>query len=547
MAEHGPLAVADGDEVCRLRAALAEAERLSAARAELVAITSHELREPMNGVLGMARLLRETVLDEEQRSYVETIVGSAETLLTVINDVLDLSRVDAGRLDIVEISYELAPLLARLEALLAPRARQKGLSFGVRLGEGLPRVVRGDPGRLRQVLLNLVGNAVKFTERGSVEISADAAGPSQARRLRLAVRDTGPGIEPAALERLFTAFAQADARVGRVHGGSGLGLMIARRLSEAMGGELRVESGAGGGTCFVVDLPLAEQAEDGAAAAPAAYRVEVSLAGASLLVVDPQRRIRQFVQALASGWGMTARAAERGGEALLALRDAADRGAAYDYVVCDRELPDIGGEALARAIRGEPALAGARLVMLVASGIRGDAMKASAAGFDAYLQKPVRAQTLLDCLRRLRLSDRGGTLVTAHSLSDDRPAPLRILLVDDNAVNVRLARIMLERAGHRVLTAADGAAAVDMAASSDLDLVLMDVQMPVMDGLEAARRIRALPDRKRASLPIVAVTANALQGDVERCLGVGMVGHVGKPFDRAALLGAVDRWSRRAA
>ena len=245
MTEHAPLAVADGDEVCRLRAALAEAERRSTARAALVAITSHELREPMNGVLGMARLLRETVLDEEQRSYVETIVGSAETLLTVINDVLDLSRVDAGRLDIVEISYELAPLLARLEALLAPRARQKGLSFGVRLGEGLPRVVRGDPGRLRQVLLNLVGNAVKFTERGGVEISADAAGPSQARRLRLAVRDTGPGIEPAALERLFTAFAQADATVGRVHGGSGLGLMIARRLSAAMGGELRVESGAG--------------------------------------------------------------------------------------------------------------------------------------------------------------------------------------------------------------------------------------------------------------------------------------------------------------
>ena len=543
MAEHGPVAIED--EARRLRAALAEAERRSAARAELVAITSHELREPMNGVLGMARLLRETVLDEEQRSYVDTIVDSAEKLLTVVNDVLDLSRVDAGRLDIVEIPFELAPMLARLEALVAPRARQKGLSFGVRLAEGLPRVVRGDPGRLRQVLLNLVGNAVKFTERGGVGITVDVEGAPEARRLRLTVHDTGPGIDPAALERLFTAFAQADATVGRVHGGSGLGLMIARRLTEAMHGVLRVEAAIGGGTCFVVDLPLLEQPEAGPAAD--AGQVEVSLAGASLLVVDAQRRICQLVQGLAASWGMTARAAERGGEALLILRDAADRGAAYDFVVCDRELPDIGGEALARSIRAEPGLAGARLVMLVASGIRGDAVKAAAAGFDAYLQKPVQAQTLLDCLRRLRLPGHGGALITAHSLSDDRPAPLRILLVDDNAVNVRLARIMLERAGHDVLTATDGAAAVAAVASNDLDLVLMDVQMPIMDGLEATRRIRALSDRRRASLPIVAVTANALEGDVERCLDVGMAGHVGKPFDRAALLGAVERWGRRAA
>ncbi|HMR29787.1 MAG TPA: response regulator [Geminicoccaceae bacterium] len=544
MAGHASVAVERDDEVRSLRAALAEAERRSAARAELVAITSHELREPMNGVLGMARLLRETVLDDEQRSYVETIVGSAETLLTVINDVLDLSRVDAGRLEIVETPFEFAPLLARLETLMAPRARQKGLSFGVGLADGLPRAVRGDPGRLRQVLLNLVGNAVKFTERGGVEVVADTDGPP-ARRLRLVVRDTGPGIEPAALERLFTAFVQADATVGRIHGGSGLGLMIARRLTEAMGGELRVESDLGRGTRFVVELPLL--AESGADTPAAGVQAELSLAGASLLVVDPQRRIRQFVQGVATGWGMTARAAERGGEALLILRDAADRGAAYDFVVCDRELPDIGGEALARSIRAEPGLAGARLVMLVASGIRGDAMKASAAGFDAYLQKPVRSQTLLDCLRRLRLPDRGSTLITAHSLSDDRPAPLCILLVDDNAVNVRLASILLERAGHRVLTATDGAAAVEVARSNDLDLVLMDVQMPVMDGLEATRRIRALPDPQKAGLPIVAVTANALEADVERCRQAGMIGHVGKPFDRAALLDAVDRWGRDAA
>ena len=528
-----------------LRFALAEAERRAAARAELLAITSHELREPMNGVLGMARLLRETVLDAEQRSYVETIVGSAETLLTVVNDVLDLSRIDAGRLEIVDTAFELAPLLGRLEALLGPRACQKGIALAVRLSPSLPKAMTGDPGRLRQILLNLLGNAVKFTERGGVEIAVEAVdGGAAGRRLRITVRDSGPGIEPAALERLFAAFAQADATVARVHGGSGLGLMIARRLAEAMQGALRVEANPGGGACFLLDLPLREVDERLLAAQGCG---DASLAGAALLVIDPQARTRELVQAWANSWGMNARAAADGREGLLLLREAADRGMAFDFVLCDRELPDLGGEALARAVRGEPALAHAGLVMLVASGIRGDAMKASAAGFDAYLPKPVAAQTLLDCLRQLRSPGRGATLITSHSLSDARTAPLRILLVDDNAVNVKLARIMLERAGHRIISAGDGAAAVAAVAEADLDLVLMDVQMPVMDGFEATRRIRRLPDPARAAVPIVAVTANALQGDAERCLAHGMDGYVGKPFDRAGLLGAIERWGRHAA
>jgi CheY-like chemotaxis protein len=310
-----------------------------------------------------------------------------------------------------------------------------------------------------------------------------------------------------------------------------------------MGGRLRVEGGTGG-ACLVVELPLLEEAEPAPAPGEGG---ETSLSGATILIVDPQPRTRELVRDLAAGWRMTARTAEGGSEALMILRDAADRGAAYDFVVCDRELPDLGGEALARSIRSEPALAHAGLVVLVASGIRGDAMKANAAGFDAYLPKPVRAQTLLDCLRRLRAPGRTGALITSHSLSDTRPSPLSILLVDDNAVNVRLAQIMLERAGHRVVAAADGAAAVAAVAAADFDLVLMDVQMPVMDGFEATRRIRGLADRRKAAVPIVAVTANALQGDIQRCLGTGMDGYVGKPFDRAALLGAVDRWGRRAA
>ena len=414
------------------------------------------------------------------------------------------------------------------------------------MSPGLPRVVHGDPGRLRQVLLNLLGNAVKFTERGGVEVDVNTfADESGSRRLEVVVRDSGPGIAPAALERLFTAFGQADATVGRVHGGSGLGLMIARRFAEAMGGTLRVDGPEKGGARFVLDLPLNAVLDP--AASTVLSGLEVSLAGATLLVVDPLARTRDLVRGLAASWGMTARAAERGREALLLLRDAADRGAAYDFVVCDRELPDMAGDEVAKAVREDRAMAHAGIVMLVASGIRGDAMKASAAGFDAYLPKPVQAATLLDCLRRLRRPGRGASLITSHSLSEAQQGPLRILLVDDNPVNVKLARIMLERAGHQVAAAADGAAALAAVVEAEHDLVLMDVQMPVMDGFEATRRIRALSDPRRSRTPIVAVTANALQGDADRCLGEGMDGYVGKPFDRAALLGAIERWGRRAA
>jgi CheY-like chemotaxis protein len=532
------------DEIARLRAALAEAERRAAGRAAFLAAMSHELREPMNGVLGMARLLRDTVLDEEQRGYVETIIGSAENLLTIVNDVLDLSRVDAGRLELEDLPFAPAAFLARIEALMRPRAARKGLELVVRVDPALPHALRGDPGRLRQVLVNLVGNAIKFTERGGVEIEATMGraadgGPT----LVLEVRDTGPGIPPGAFARLFTAWGQAGPATTRLFGGSGLGLMVARRLTEAMGGVLTAANRPDGGARFVVTLAL--RAAD-PVAEPIAGR-EVSLAGASLLIVDAQRRTRELLRRLASGWGTLALAVERGEVALQRLCEAADRGSPVDIVVIADELPDLAAEALARKIRGEPRLAHGALVLLAASGIRGDAARATAAGFDAYLPRPVTATTFLDCLLALRGPHRAGALITVHSISEGRARPLRVLLVDDNEVNRRLAGIMLERAGHHVLMAENGAVAVERAAADELDLVLMDVQMPVMDGLEATRRIRALPEPRRAAVPIVAVTAEVMRGDDARCVAAGMDGHVGKPFDRARLLAAVERWGRRAA
>ncbi|MFO1066956.1 MAG: response regulator [Geminicoccaceae bacterium] len=528
------------NELAALRAQVAAAEARSAARAAFLAMVSHEIREPMNGVLGMARLLRDTVLDAEQQAHVGTIVDSAETLLTIINDVLDLSRVDAGRLEIAALPFALEPFLARLEALLRPRAAARGLGLAVSLDPALPRAVLGDPGRLRQVLLNLLGNALKFTERGGIALTCrKGAG----ERLVIEVQDSGPGIAADALARLFGAWGQADAAVTRLFGGSGLGLMLAQRLCEGMGGRLAVAPGEGGGCRFTVDLPLQPAPETAATA-----EAEVSLAGAALLVVDADARTRLRLRALAAGWGMVARDADSATAALALLREAADRGAAFDIVLVDRGLPDGGAGALATRIRAEPALAHAVLVQLAGPGLRGDAARAAAAGFAAYLRKPVAAATLLDCLRTLRRPDRGaGGLITEHSLSDGRAAPLRLLLVDDNPVNLRLAGILLERAGHAVATAGDGVAAVEAVARDRFDLVLMDVQMPVLDGLEAARRIRALPDAARARVPIVAVTANAMQGDAATCRAAGMDGFVAKPFDRATLLSTVERLARRAA
>jgi CheY-like chemotaxis protein/anti-sigma regulatory factor (Ser/Thr protein kinase) len=538
------MAHAGGDEIAALRAALSAARERDRDRLAFLATTSHELREPMNGVLGMARLLADTELTDEQRGYVATIIDCAESLLTVINDLLDLTRIDAGRLEIAESVFDLPALLGRIAASLEPRARARGLRFTQQVAADVPRRLRGDPGRLRQVLVNILGNALKFTEQGEIAVSvAVARDEPAAPRLRIEVADTGPGIAPEALDRLFAAYAQVDSTTTRLFGGSGLGLMIARRLVEAMHGTLRLASAPGAGTCFTIDLPL-RPVEEAQASAPGA-----TLAGQSILVVEPQRATRERLCALAASWRMLPRRAAGLAEALGVLREAADRRAPIDLVLAERQLRDGTGEELARIVRREPALAATPIVLMAAAGLRGDAASAAHAGVDAYLTKPVTASTLIACLQAVLSAERrrGDGLITAHSLAETRPHPAEVLLVDDNAVNLRLAGIMLERAGHRVTTANDGAAAVTAVAGRAFDVVLMDIQMPGMDGLEATRRIRALPDADRAAVPIVAVTANAMRGQAEECLRAGMNGHLAKPFDRPALLAVVERWARPSA
>lgn len=540
---HGPRAGRDlpaGHELLELRRRCEAAEQASLARGSFLATISHEIREPMNGIVGMCRLLRDTPLDAEQRTYVDTAIESAEALLTLVNDVLDFSRIDAGRLELAPVVVDLAAFLQRFERQLMPRARDRQVAFSCRLAPDAPPLVEVDPGRLRQILVNLAGNALKFTDAGAVQVRVGARGPVDGGRVRLTieVEDTGIGIAPAALADLFTSFGQADIGTPRLYGGSGLGLLIAQRLAVAMGGSVTVTSEFGRGTTFHVELVLGAVSTQ-----PRSGNASASLAGASLLVADPQERTRSTTVEITRGWGLAVREARNGRQALGLLRDAADRGTPFDMALLDRGLEEPSATELARVVRAEPRLRSTALVLMVASGLRGDAAAARAQGFAAFLPRQVDPQTLLACLQTLRTQGAtdGQKLITVHSLSEQGAPSLRLLLADDNPVNGRLASIILGRAGHAVDIVGDGEQALRALESAPYDMVLMDVQMPVMNGLEAARRIRRLPDPRLAGIPIVAITANAMRGDDETCFAAGMDGYVTKPISAATLLEAVQR------
>ncbi len=523
------------------------AERANEAKSVFFATMSHEIREPMNGVIGMTRLLLETPLSDEQRGFVEAVHDLGEVLLTIINDILDLSRMEAGHLELDSIDFDLRTLLERVIATVTPRAHDKGLALRLLIGPDVPAVLRGDPGRIRQICLNLVGNAIKFTAAGEVSLAIRlvADGPSQLR-LGLTVSDTGIGIPEHLQDRLFTAYAQADPSVPRLYGGSGLGLTICKRLVGLMGGEIRLSSRPGEGTVFDLELALARTP----AAAPGPTPSAAEIAGTRLLVVDGTATTRTMLQQRTQSWGIAAAVAASGAAALELLNQAQGRGRPIEIALIDRSLPDLSGEELGRRIKADPRLRPIELVMIASSGLRGDAARVKKIGFAAYLPKPVTAQTLLDCLLQLRGAPAAAGaipgafgLITVHSMSERRAAGLRVLLADDNPVNCRLTALMLEKAGHQIDVVNDGAVAVEALRDKDYDLVLMDVQMPGVDGLEATRRIRQLPP-DRAAVPVIAITANAWPGDEQRCLDAGMNDYVTKPIDRARLLGKLAQWGQ---